>query len=93
MALIRKASEKNPLKIEGSKMADEGKIPKRKLLSPRDFLGEETYKSYIQDLESMNQFRNEVSKRRPTEAEIIIMKINKVWISFYKNVLNPYTEA
>jgi chloramphenicol O-acetyltransferase len=61
-------------------------------LTTRAFLGEEFFKFATQDLEEMNRFRNEVSKRRPSEEEKLIMQINKPWISFWNTVLSNVRE-
>jgi hypothetical protein len=88
------ALEKIPTQVksvteQGPKRAP---VKVRMRLSSRDFLGEEFYRFAAQDLESMNRFRNEVSARRPDEAEKLILKINKPWINFYNNLLSDVKE-
>lgn len=53
----------------------------------RDVLGEEFYKKCLREYEEMRHFRNVVSKRRPTPEEILQLKINKAWESFYAKIL------
>ena len=88
MALTSSVSEK------GQPQAVRSSVPvkTKMLLLSRDFLGEEFFKWASQDLEEMNRFRNEVSKRRPTEEEKVIMQINKPWISFYNNITSNMKE-
>jgi hypothetical protein len=58
------------------------------MLTKRDFLGEEVWLRWKRDEESLQQYRNEVSKRgKPTEEERLIMQINKPWLEFYRRVL------
>lgn len=59
----------------------------RHMLTPRDFLGNETYLAWLQDYEQMRQFRNAVSKRRPNDQEIATLQCNKPWEAFYRSVL------
>lgn len=56
-------------------------------MTPRDFFGEEFYLWALQDYQQMREFRNAVSKRRPSEAEILELQINKPWEAFYRSVL------
>jgi hypothetical protein len=56
-------------------------------MSAREFHGEEFYLWALQDYESLRAFRNAVSKRRPTEEELMILKINKPWEEFYRRIL------
>lgn len=60
-------------------------------MTKRDFYGEEWFKWALQDYEALRQFRNEVSGRRPTELEKILLRINKPWEAFYKAVLTTPT--
>lgn len=56
-------------------------------MTAREFHGEEWFKWALRDYEELRQFRNAVSKRRPTEVELLILTINKPWEAFYKKVL------
>jgi len=83
--------EKIPTQVK-SEIEARPKVKKRFILSSRDFLGEEFYKAASKDLEELNRFRNEVSARRPSEEEKLILKINKSWIAFYNNILSDVKE-
>ena len=56
------------------------------MLTTRDFLGDDVYKAWLRDFEEMRHFRNLVSKRRPSPEEILQLKINKPWESFYRAI-------
>lgn len=52
----------------------------------RDFLGEETWIRWKQDMDQLLQYRNSI-KGRPTEEQLFILSMNKVVIQFYNHVL------
>lgn len=55
-------------------------------LEARDFLGEETWKKWKQDYDACMSFRKTI-KGKPTEEQMIQIKINAEFIEFYGSVL------
>ena len=74
---------------------DETSSNQRLLLTMRDFLGEETWKAWKQDEESLLQQRNQVASKggKPTEEDLMKIRMNKPWLEFYKSVLYDPTKA
>lgn len=64
----------------------------RMCLTKRDFNGEEFHKWALSQVQEMNQFRNEVSKRRPTDEEKELLKLNKPLIKILNKMTDDYVE-
>ena len=56
-------------------------------MTNREFHGEDFWLWALQDYEALRAYRNTVSKRRPTEEEMLILEINKPWERFYAAIL------
>jgi hypothetical protein len=56
-------------------------------VTKREFHGEQFYLWALGKYEKMRAYRNEVSKRKPTEEELLILKLNKDWEQFYRRIL------
>jgi hypothetical protein len=52
----------------------------------RDFLGEDTWKRWKQDMDSLLAYRKTL-KGKPNEFERFTLETNDVWIKFYNQVL------
>jgi hypothetical protein len=57
------------------------------MLTPREFLGDETYRAWLTDYEGMRALRNAASKSRPSAEQISELQVNKPWERFYRAVL------
>jgi hypothetical protein len=59
-------------------------------MKSRDFLGEETYLAWLKDYEDIRQQLNTIAdkKGKPTEEDILRVRLLKPWDKFYKTVLN-----
>lgn len=70
--------------------------PKKKkprvYLDKRSFNGEEFHKWALTELQEMNQFRNEVSKRRPTDEEKELLKLNKPVVKIFNRLTSDDVE-
>ena len=65
----------------------------KSILLKRDFYGEDFYKSLLGWYEEMRAFRNKISsnKSKPTEEEILKLKLNKSFETIYKKMLSDET--
>jgi hypothetical protein len=52
----------------------------------RDFLGEETWKRWKADYDSLMAYRKTI-KGKPDEAQAFILQMNAKWIEYYGSVL------
>jgi hypothetical protein len=55
-------------------------------MTKREFFGE-FYLWALQDYEKLRAYRNEIAKRKPTEEEMLVLKLNKPWERFYGAIL------
>ena len=53
----------------------------------RELLGEEFYLVCLKDYESLRVYRNKISAKELSEAEKLILKMNKGWESWYRKIL------
>ena len=56
-------------------------------MTRREFHGEEFYLWMLQKYEQLRAYRNAVSKRKPTEEEMLILRINKPFEDSYRRML------
>lgn len=56
-------------------------------MTKREFHGEDFYRWMLQKYEQKRAYRNAVSKRKPAEEELLMLKINKPWEAFYRHML------
>ena len=52
----------------------------------RDFLGDDLWKDYKKDYDSLMSYRKTL-KGKPTEEQMITIKMNADWISYYDRIL------
>lgn len=52
----------------------------------RDFLGDDLWKDYKKDYDSLMSYRKTL-KGKPTEEQMITIKMNAYWISYYDRIL------
>lgn len=52
----------------------------------REFIGDETYLSWLRDYEQLMAFRKTI-KGKPTDEQRIQLQMNNEWIAFYDRVL------
>lgn len=57
-------------------------------MTKREFLGEEFYRTSVQEYEKMRAFRNRVSGQRPPETgDVVKLRLNRPFESFYRKIL------
>ena len=60
-------------------------------MTNREFHGEDFYLWMLQKYEQMRAYRNVVSKRKPTEEEMLILRINKPFeASFLEDFIKSF---
>ena len=52
----------------------------------REFLGNDTWKLWKQDMDSLLEYRKSI-KGKPEDWERFILESNATWIKFYNNIL------